>query len=301
MRARVYKSTGTWYNLITESGEAIQARLKGKFKMEDLTSTNPIAVGDFVEVNSEEGDMVITEIHSRNNYINRISPHNRNLHHIVAANLEQSVLFATLREPRTSTGFIDRFLVVCEAYHIPAVIVFNKTDLYKHKDFERLGWITEMYQEIGYKVFHISIKEGKGLNALSEQLKNKTSLLSGHSGVGKSSFINFLFPGLEIKTQEVSEWSGKGMHTTTFAEMYDLPQGGQIVDTPGIREMGLVDISKQELSHYFPEMRALLQGCKFNNCLHYNETACAVKDAVGGKVHEERYISYLKILESIEK
>lgn len=302
MQALVYKSTGNWYQVKTTDGQAFKARLKGKFKIDGITSTNPIAVGDIVDIETEEGEesVVITFIHTRRNYINRVSPHNRNMHHIVAANLDQSLLFATLAEPKTSLGFIDRFLVVSEAYHVPAIIVFNKIDLYKKKENEKLAWATDLYREIGYTVVHTSVETGEGMMEIKELLKNKTTLLSGHSGVGKSTFINHLFPGIEIKTQHVSGWSGKGLHTTTFAEMYDIESGGKIIDTPGIREMGLVDISRQELSHYFPEMRELLNDCRFNNCMHTNESGCAVKKAVGGKVHEERYISYLKILDTME-
>lgn len=304
MRALVYKSTGSWYVVKNEAGESFNARIKGKFKIEGITSTNPIAVGDFVEIENE-GDSestVITEIQPRKNYINRTSPHNKNQHHIVAANLNQSLLFATLKEPKTSLGFIDRFLVISEAYHVPAIIVFNKTDIYRKKELEKLEEIKNIYEPIGYRIETISLNNQTGLNHLKNILKDKTTLLSGHSGVGKSTFINYLFPNLNLKTQDVSGWSGKGLHTTTFAEMFDLEFGGKIIDTPGIREMGLVDISRQELSHYFPEMLKLLPHCQFNNCLHTNEPGCAIKNAVGkDSIHEERYISYLNILDSIEE
>lgn len=303
MQALVYKSTGNWYQVKTPEGEWLKARLKGKLKLDNITSTNPVAVGDEVEFERESGDesIVITEIHKRKNYINRISPHNRNQHHIVAANLDQSLLFATLKDPKTSLGFIDRFLVISEAYHVPAIIVYNKIDLLKTKDLERLAEYTRMYEAVGYKVIAVSISEKTGMDELRAVLQNKTTLLSGHSGVGKSTFINHIFPNLKLKTNEVSGWSGKGLHTTTFAEMFDLSEGGRIIDTPGIREMGLVDIPKQELSHYYPEMRAILSACHYNNCLHTDEIDCAVKDAVGsGEIHEERYINYLKILDTIE-
>ncbi|RYG40709.1 MAG: ribosome small subunit-dependent GTPase A [Chitinophagaceae bacterium] len=302
MQALVCRSTGNWYQVKAADGQTFKARLKGRFKIEGITSTNPIAVGDMVDLETGEGDesVVITGIHTRRNYINRVSPHNRNMHHIIAANLDQSLLFATLVEPKTSLGFVDRFLVVSEAYHVPAIIVFNKIDLYKKKENEKLVWATELYREIGYTVIHTSVETGEGMNETRELLNNKTTLLSGQSGVGKSSLINYLLPELEIKTQDVSGWSGKGLHTTTFAEMYDIEGGGKIIDTPGIREMGLVDIPKQELSHYFPEMRKLLNDCRFNNCMHTNESGCAVKMAVGKEVHEERYISYLKILDTMD-
>lgn len=302
MKALVYKSTGSWYQVRDEEGHMRMARIKGRLKLDDITSTNPVAVGDWVELEMEDQaeQAVITEIHTRKNYINRVSPHRKNQHHIVAANLDQSLLFATLREPRTSLGFVDRFLVTCEAYHIPAVIVFNKLDLYKAKDHEQLNRIREIYEPIGYRIMAMSLATGEGVSELAGLLANKLSLLSGHSGVGKSSFINHIFPDLALRTQDVSGWSGKGLHTTTFAEMYDLPGGGHIIDTPGIREMGLVDIDKYELSHYFPEMRDKLQGCQFNNCVHVNEPGCAVKASVAsGDISEERYISYLNILDSL--
>jgi ribosome biogenesis GTPase len=279
--------------------------MKGVLKLDDITSTNPVAVGDWVEAEIENEDSdsaTINEILDRHNYINRQSPRHKHQHHIVAANLDQSVLIATLKEPRTSQGFIDRFLVASEMYHVPAIIAFNKSDLYKQKELDKYeGW-KAMYEKVGYHVLLVSAEKEEGLEELKEALKDKTSLLSGHSGVGKSSLLNVLFPGTNRKTQDVSGWSGKGQHTTTFAEMFDLPFGGRIIDTPGMREFGLVDITKPELSHYFPEMRDRLNGCQFNNCLHMNEPGCAIKTAVvNGEIHEDRYLSYCGILDSIEE
>jgi ribosome biogenesis GTPase len=302
MQATVYKSTGSWYFVKNEKGESFNARLKGKFKIDNISSTNPIAVGDSVTIENETDSesIVIAEIHKRNNYINRVSPHNKNQQHIVASNLDQSLLFATIKEPKTSLGFIDRFLITAEAYHVSAIIVFNKIDLLKPKDEEYLNYIKSIYEKIGYKIVEISLEKRIGLEELTQLLKDKTTLITGHSGVGKSTFINYLFPEFKLKTQDVSNWSGKGMHTTTFAEMFDLSFGGKIIDTPGIRELGLVDIEKQELSQYFPEMRALLNDCQFNNCMHINEPDCAIKNAVSNNnIHSDRYYSYLNILESI--
>ena len=302
MQAIVYKSTGSWYSVKNNEGQSYNARIKGKFKIDGITSTNPIAVGDIVEIENEndEESTIITEIYERKNYINRVSPHNKNQHHIVAANLDQSLLFATLKDPKTSLGFIDRFLIISEAYHVPAIIVFNKADLLGKKENEKLKLIREIYEPIGYKIMLMSLEKMEGVEAVKDLLKDKTTLLSGHSGVGKSTFINYLFPELGLKTQDVSSWSGKGLHTTTFAEMFDLPFGGRIIDTPGIREMGLVDISKQELAHYIPEMRAVMNQCQFNNCIHLDEPECAVKEAVNkGIIHTERYISYLNIRDTI--
>ncbi len=303
MQATVYRSTGSWYILKNKEGEFVNARLKGKLKIEGITSTNPIAVGDIVEIDEEvvEGNLVISKIYERRNYINRVSPHNKNLHHIVAANLDQSLLFATLKDPKTSFGFIDRFLITSEAYRVPAIIVFNKADLYKEKEQEKFELAKKNYEAIGYKIMLMSIEKNIGTAEVKELLKNKTTLLSGHSGVGKSTFINYVFPDLLLKTLAVSDWSGKGMHTTTFAEMFDLPFGGSIIDTPGIREMGLVDVPKNELAQYYPEMRAVMNDCKFNNCQHFNEPGCAVKAAINeGVISEERYLSYLAIKDTIE-
>lgn len=303
MNATVYKSTGSWYIVKDDTGKQYNARMLGKFKIDGLTSTNPIAVGDKVNIEMEneiEGSVTITEIEDRKNYITRTSPANKHQHHIVASNLDQSLLFATLKDPKTSQGFIDRFLITSEAYHIPSVIVFNKADLHKKKEEEKLALVKSIYEAIGYKVLLMSIETGKGVEEVKALLKDKVTLLSGHSGVGKSTFINIVFPDMKLKTQDVSGWSGKGLHTTTFAEMYDLLFGGKIIDTPGIRELGLVDIPKKELSHYFPEMRALINDCQFNNCMHLNEPGCAVKAAVeAGGIHMDRYISYCNILETI--
>lgn len=305
MKAIVYKSTGSWYTVKDATGKFWNARIKGVFKIDDITSTNPVAVGDEVEIETEnelESGAIITEIHPRKNYINRQSPRQKHQHHIVASNLDQSMLIATLKEPKTSQGFIDRFLAACEMYHVPAILVFNKADLYKQKENEKYEAWKTMYEKIGYKVLLVSIKNNEGIDELQKLLKDKTTLLSGHSGVGKSTFINVLLPQLELKTQDVSGWSGKGLHTTTFAEMFDLPGGGKIIDTPGMREFALVDISKQELSHYFPEMRERLNDCQFNNCMHINEPGCAIKQAViDGEIDEDRYVSYYNILESIEE
>ncbi|MEO5563427.1 MAG: ribosome small subunit-dependent GTPase A [Chitinophagaceae bacterium] len=304
MKAIVYKSTGSWYSVKDEEGNWHNARIKGVFKIDGITSTNPIAVGDKVNIEVEdktENTATITEILPRRNYINRQSPKGKHLHHIIAANIDQSFLVATLKEPKTSQGFIDRFLVASEMYHVRPSIIFNKSDLYKKKEQEKFEQWDEMYQAIGYDVLLISVKDITGLETIQQKMKDKITLFSGHSGVGKSSLLNTILPDLQLKTQDVSGWSGKGMHTTTFAEMYDLPFGGSIIDTPGMREFGLVDISRQELSHYFPEMRDRLNGCQFNNCQHVNEPGCAVKEAVNnGEINEDRFVSYLTILESIE-
>ena len=305
MKATVYKSTGSWYVVQNEEGKVLNARILGKFKIGGLTSTNPIAVGDTVTIETEnelEGSVTITEIEDRRNYITRTSPANKHKHHIIASNIDQSLLFATLKDPKTSQGFIDRFLITSEAYQIPSIIVFNKSDLYQEPELEKFAEVKSIYEAIGYKVMPMSIEKNIGVDAVKDLLKDKTTLLSGHSGVGKSTFINAIFPDLQLRTQDVSGWSGKGLHTTTFAEMFNLPFGGRVIDTPGIRELGLVDIPKQELSHYFPEMRRLINDCQFNNCMHTNEPGCAIKDAVNQEaIHIDRYISYCNILDKIEE
>ncbi|MBS1749644.1 MAG: ribosome small subunit-dependent GTPase A [Bacteroidetes bacterium] len=303
MKGIVYKSTGSWYTVKDHEGRIYNARIKGRFKLDDITSTNPVTVGDEIEMVIEEGDtsnVIITGISKRRNYINRQSPSNKYQHHIIAANIDQALLICTLREPRTSQGFIDRFLVASEAYHVPAIVLFNKKDLYREKETLLYESWKQMYEGIGYKTILISVEKKEGLAEAQSVLQNKTTLISGHSGVGKSSFINAIIPTFGLKTKEVSGWSGKGLHTTTFAEMFDLPGGGKVIDTPGLREFGIVDISRQELSHYFPEMRLLINDCQFNNCLHVSEPGCAVKSAVENEsIHIDRYISYCNILDSI--
>jgi len=304
MKAVVYKSTGSWYVVKTESGQILNARIKGIFKIDGITSTNPVAVGDEVEIEMEnelERTAMIRDIHERKNYIARATPHHNWERHIVASNLDQLLLFATLKDPKTSQGFIDRFLIAAEAFHVPPVIVFNKADIYRKKELQLFEERKEMYNAIGYNVLLTSIEKGNGVDEINKLLLDKTTLLSGHSGVGKSTFINATLPQLKLKTQDVSGWSGKGMHTTTFAEMFDLPFGGRIIDTPGIREFGITDISRQELSHYYPEMREKLHECQFNDCMHINEPGCAIKKAVEeGNIAPERYISYRNILDTME-
>ncbi len=306
MKAIIYKSTGSWYVCKTIDGQFRNGRMKGRFKTDkDITSTNPIAVGDCVDTETEseiENTVMITGIEARKNYLVRVSPHNKNQKHIVAANLDQSILIATLKDPKTSTGFIDRFLVSCEVYHLPAMIVFNKADTLNPEELEYYAYLKDIYNSAGYQVMLISAEQNEGVAALKTLLHHKVSLLSGHSGVGKSTLINKILPQHELHTQKVSEWSGKGMHTTTFAQMYDLDEGGQIIDTPGIRELGIVNVTRAELSGYFPEIKKVLVHCKYNNCSHFNEPGCAVKEAVSmGRIAEERYVNYAKIFDSIEE
>ncbi len=306
MQGLVYKSTGSWYSVQDAEGKFWNARIKGKLKIdEDISSTNPVAVGDTVVFEVEDDKVktgIISDVTDRHNYIVRVSPHNKNQKHIIAANINLALLVVSVVDPRTSTGFIDRFLITAEAYHIPAVIAVNKTDLLKPKHTIVLHQWQEIYGRAGYDVYAVSAKDATSLPALEARIKDKTTLFSGHSGVGKSTLINELLPGINVKTNVVSGWSGKGQHTTTFAEMFDLPGGGRIIDTPGVKEFGLIDFEREELSQYFPEMRAVMKNCKFNNCLHINEPGCAVKQGVIDKtISEDRYVSYVAILESIEK
>jgi len=306
----IYKSTGSWYLLRDAEGRSWQARVRGKMRIDpSIASTNPIAVGDevFFEIEDEAANTaIIRDVEDRRNYIVRVSPHNRNHKHIVAANLDAALLVATLAEPRTSQGFVDRFLITAEAYHIPAILVINKADLHDGDQLDALAEWRDQYTAAGYEVYAISALDPESLTELRARIAGGTTLFSGHSGVGKSTLINGLMPGLELRTAEVSGWSGKGQHTTTFAEMFDLDpedvSAGRIIDTPGVKEFGLIDLKREELSHYFPEMRRVLNDCRFNNCMHIDEPGCAVKAAVAeGTITEARYYSYQSILDTILK
>jgi ribosome biogenesis GTPase len=266
----------------------------------DRRTTNPINIGDLVMVETEDGDSVINEVLPRNNYIIRQSTRNRTAEHILAANLDQALLMATVAKPRTSTGFIDRYLVTATAYHIPSVIVFNKTDLYDDSEMQLVSELEKVYTAAGYKVILASAVQNRGVADVKNLLTNKISLLSGHSGVGKSTLINAIVPGLDLKTAELASFNDKGKHTTTYAEMFELSFGGFIIDTPGIKEFGILDFEEAEVSHYFPEMEKLLHECRFNNCIHVNEPGCAVKAALeAGFIAESRYQNYLSILHEL--
>ena len=298
MQGLITKSTGSWYQVQTPDGNRYEARIKGKFRIKGLTTTNPLAVGDQVDFEFEPGsdNAVINHLHPRKNYIIRKSINLSKQAQIIAANLDQAFLVVTLASPRTSLGFIDRFLVTAEAYSIPAVLIYNKLDLFSDEGLEILAEYQSVYERIGYPCYTVSAKEGTNIDLIQQLISNKTTFFSGHSGVGKSSLINALLPDLEIRTGEVSDWSDKGMHTTTFAEMHELPGGGFIVDTPGIRVLGVIDIEQAELSHFFPEMRDRLNQCRFNNCRHINEPGCAIVAAVeAGDIELSRYESYLSI------
>ena len=298
MQGLITKSTGSWYQVQTPEGEKYNCRIKGIFRTKGIRTTNPLAVGDVVdfEPEPEQETGVISHLHPRKNYIIRKSVNLSKQGHILAANLDQALLIVTLASPRTSLGFIDRFLVTAEAYDIPAMLVFNKLDLFSGEGLEILADYKAIYEQIGYPCFEVSAIEGTNIQQVQDLLKDKVTLLSGHSGVGKSSLINALLPGFEIKTGEISDWSDKGQHTTTFAEMHTLPFGGYLIDTPGIRELGIFDIKPEELSHYFVEMRDRLNQCKFNNCRHVNEPGCAVIKAVeNDEIEVSRYESYLSM------
>ncbi|MFD2248177.1 ribosome small subunit-dependent GTPase A [Pontibacter ruber] len=300
MKGIVVKSTGSWYLVRDTEGKLHRARLRGKFKLKGMKVSNPLAVGDRVEFDVEttgEDTAVIHHIETRENYIIRQSTHKSAHTHIIAANLDQAMLIVTLVSPRTSFGFIDRFLVTAEAYDIPTIIVYNKTDLYDDQMQEYQRQISHMYEQIGYKTMAVSAHNNEGIDDIKELLHGKTTLLSGHSGVGKSSLINLIVPDLELKTSEISGFSDKGVHTTTFAEMFEIDPETFVIDTPGIKELGIVDIPKNELGHFFPEMRKLLNKCRFNNCTHFNEPGCAVVEAVRhNEISLTRYESYLSML-----
>jgi ribosome biogenesis GTPase len=300
MKGIITKSTGLWYDVRTEAGDVIPCRLRGKFRIDGNKNTNPAVVGDIVVLDLEKDNTgSITQIEKRKNYIDRKSTKLSKINHLIAANIDQAFLVVTLKEPRTSLGFIDRFLVACEGFRIPVCIVFNKMDIYSPKEIKKVKELSQLYQSVGYNVLETSVLKNEGLNAIQEMMKEKVSLFSGHSGVGKSAIINATDPALNLKVGEISKFHSKGKHTTTFAQMFPLSQGGYIIDTPGIKEFGLIQYSKEEIRDYFPEIREYNNQCRFNNCCHKNEPNCAVKKAVEeGKIPSSRYLNYLAILEA---
>lgn len=300
MKGRVIKSTGSWY-LVQTDGEVVASRLKGKFKQEDMKLTNPISVGDWVELEKElnQETAVISDILPRENYVIRKSTRKQHFSHIIASNLDQAILVITMKSPRTSLGFIDRFLVSTESFRIPAILVVNKMDQMSGEKAE--DWlldIHEIYEPLGYQVLEVSaLKEENLKEKFDSVLAGKSTLISGHSGVGKSTLLNALVPEADQHTKEVSGFTSKGVHTTTFAELFALENGGDLIDTPGIKEFGILEIEDNELSHYFPEMRKYLGQCKYNNCQHLNEPGCVVLAKVeAGYIHPYRYESYVNIL-----
>lgn len=303
MKATITKATGIWYDARLEDGAKVACRLKGKMRLDDKKLTNPVAVGDWVvlENDVETGTYQICEVLPRRNYLVRKDPHKEAFSHIIASNIDNALIIATMQSPRTSPGFIDRLLVVCESYHINPVIVFNKYDLYVKKDLVKLDDYVHAYKSAGYEVLICSTVSGLGMESLHERIAGKVNLLCGHSGVGKSSLMNTIYPGLDLRVGGLSGWSGKGMHTTTFAEWFDLPDGGAVIDTPGVKELGIADMESQDLGGYFPEFRLLMQACKYNNCLHMDEPGCAVLDYVEDPENKmyTRYASYLSMIDEI--
>ena len=304
MRGLVYKSTGSWYTVKEEnSGVFYQCRIKGKMRLKGIKNTNPVAVGDYVAFQQEEGlQGVIIGVEERQNYIIRKSVNLSKQTHIIAANIDLAFLVVTLNNPPTSTTFIDRFLVAAEAYSIKTVLLFNKVDTYTPDELTEVKYLAQLYRKVGYECIGISATTGKNIEKVKETMRGKTCVVSGHSGAGKSTLINAIAPQLALKTGEISLQHQQGQHTTTFAEMFDLPFGAHIIDTPGIKGFGMVEIDKHELTDYFPEFFALKEHCKFNNCLHTDEPHCAVKEALeNDEIAWSRYKSYLQILEGDEE
>lgn len=305
MQGIVVKSTGSWYEVRQEDGTHISCRIRGKLKLDELKATNPIAVGDKVVYeleNSSNNQGIISDLLPRANYIIRQSPRNKNERHILAANIDQAILIASISLPRTSLGFIDRFLLVAELYHIPTIIVFNKTDLQEGKNQIKQKEAVELYQSLSYKVIEASITNQVNVEQLKDLTKDKFTLVCGHSGSGKTTLINYLIPNLNLKTQEISKKFEKGLHTTTHTESYQLPYGGSIIDSPGIKELGMTNLKVNEISNGFVEMRAVSNNCKFNDCLHINEPECAVKAAAQNQqIAISRYESYLNIVEELQR
>ncbi len=296
----VIRTTGSWYRVLCDDGLTIDCRLRGNYRLRGNKQTNPVAVGDRALFDrQEDGTGVIHEVEERRNYIVRRATKLSKQTHVIAANIDLLCVVATMGLPRTSTGFIDRLLVTAEAYHIPACLIFNKVDLYDEELWEVQRELSGLYRSAGYPVLEVSALTGEGIDTVRQAIAGKTVLFSGHSGVGKSALLNAVCPGLNLRVGELSDWSLKGKHTTTFAEIFPLGDG-RLIDTPGIKEFGMVDFTEQELSHFFPEMRGILPDCHFANCTHRHEPGCAIKKAVeDGLVSEERYQNYLNILETI--
>jgi len=304
LKGKVIKTTGSWHWVETEEGRVIKCRARGRLRIQGLSTTNPAVIGDIVEIKPgrEPGEGTIQWILPRENYLVRESPKNRFQRHVLAANIDQAFLLVTLVQPDLKPGFADRFLTTCELFHIPAKIIVNKSDLFTEKSLEKLDHFRAVYEPLGYPVYSVSAKTGEGFEPIKQLLHEKTTLLSGHSGTGKSTIINRLIPDLNLKVQELSRYTGKGKHTTTFSQMYRLPEGGYIIDTPGIKEWKLIDVRPEELSHYFPEMRSRLSGCRFNDCLHINEPGCAVLAALdAGEISPDRYDRYILLLEELRE
>lgn len=303
MKGLVIKNTGSWYTVRTDDGRDVESKVKGNFRLKDIRSTNPVSVGDRVDIDiNKEGTAFITEIEERRNYIVRRASNLSKLSHIIAANLDQAMLIVTVNFPITTTVFIDRFLATAEAYRVPVKLVFNKIDRYLPADVEYMDALINLYTTIGYPCSKLCARSEEGLDELKAELKDRITLLSGHSGVGKSTIINKLVPGVNLRTGDISEYHNKGMHTTTFSEMIPLPQGGYLIDTPGIKGFGTIEMEQAEISHYFPELFKFSSGCKFSNCSHRHEPGCSVLQAVADHyISESRYKSYLSILADKEE
>lgn len=302
-RGLVIKNTGSWYHVKTDDGPIVECKIKGNFRLKEIKSTNPVAVGDYVHINiNNEGTAFITEIEDRKNYIVRRSSNLSKQSHILAANLDQCMLIVTVNYPETSTIFIDRFLASAEAYRIPVKIIFNKTDAYDEDESRYLDSLITLYSHIGYPCFKVSAQKKEGIETIKEELKGKVTLFSGHSGVGKSTIINLILPGMNLRTAEISSYHNKGTHTTTFSEMFPVDGDGYIIDTPGIKGFGTFDMQEEEISHYFPEIFKTSIHCRYNNCTHRHEPGCAVREAVEQHyISESRYTSYLNMLEDKEE
>lgn len=299
MRGLVIRNTGSWYVVRTDNDQLFESKIKGNFRLKGIRSTNPVAVGDYVRITQNaEGTALITEIEDRRNYIIRKASNLSKQSHIIAANLDQVFLVVTISHPETSTTFIDRFLASAEAYRVPVTLIFNKVDCYDENDTRYMEAMIQLYSSIGYDCYTCSALENKGIDALRQALQGKVTLFSGNSGVGKSTLLNTLIPNLNVKTAEISATHDTGMHTTTFSEMFDLPNGGSIIDTPGIKGFGTFDIEKEEVDHYFREIFQVSADCRFGNCTHIHEPGCAVLKAVEEhRISESRYNSYLSMLD----